>query len=53
MNLILEEQANKVIFEDISKFDDYEDWIKCIVKDEEKRNESFFITTSMQISNVF
>jgi hypothetical protein len=39
MNLILEEQANKVIFENISKFDDYEDWIKCIVKDEEKRNE--------------
>jgi hypothetical protein len=41
------------MFEDIFEFDDYEDWIKCIVKDEEKRNESFLIATSVHISNVF
>ncbi len=38
-NLILEEQANNVMFGDIFKYDDYENWNICIAEDKEKRNE--------------
>jgi hypothetical protein len=47
MNLILEEQADNVMFGDISEFEDYEDWIRYIVEDEERRNEQFLNATSI------
>ncbi len=53
MNLILEEHADNVMFGDISEFEDYEDWIRYIVEDEERRNEQFLNATSIQVSNVF
>jgi len=53
MNLILEEHANNVMFGDISKSNDYEDWIRCDAKDEERRNEQILTSTSIQVSNVF
>jgi hypothetical protein len=33
--------------------DDYKDWIRCVAKDKEKRNEHFFTITTMKASNVF
>lgn len=36
-----------------SELDDYEDQIRCNVEDEERRNEQFLISTSVQVSNVF
>jgi len=39
MNLIMEEHADNVMFGDIVESNDYEDWIRCIVKDEKRRNE--------------
>jgi hypothetical protein len=45
--LILEELDDNVMFGDISKYDDYEDWIRCVAEDKEKRNELFFIITTM------
>lgn len=53
MNLILEEQVNNVMFGDISESDNYEDWIRCDVEDEERRNDQFLISTFVQVSNVF
>jgi hypothetical protein len=47
MNLILEEQVDNVMFGDISEFEDYEDWIRYIVEDEERRNEQFLNATSI------
>jgi hypothetical protein len=47
MNLILEEHADNVMFGDISEFEDYEDWIRYIVEDEERRNEQFLNATSI------
>jgi len=41
------------MFRDISKSNDYEDWIRCNVEDEERRNEQFLISTFVQVSNVF
>jgi hypothetical protein len=41
-NLILEEHADNVMFGDISKYDEYEDWIRCVAEDMKKRIEFFF-----------
>jgi hypothetical protein len=53
MNLILEEQVDNVMLEDISESNDYEDWIRCDAEDEGRRNEIFFNSTFVQVSNVF
>jgi len=53
MNLILEEHVDNVMFGDISKSNDYEDWIRCDAKIEERRNEQILTSTSVQVSNVF
>jgi hypothetical protein len=53
MNLILEEQADNVMFGDITEYEDYEDWIRCVAKDEKRRNEQFLNVRSVQVSNVF
>jgi len=52
-NLILEKQANNVMFGDIFKYDDYDNWSICIAEDKEKKNEQFFTIATMQVSNVF
>ncbi len=52
-NLILEKQVNNVMFGDIFKYDDYENWSICIAEDKEKKNEQFFTIATMQVSNVF
>jgi len=41
MNLILEEQANNVMFRDIIEYEDYEDWIRCVVEDEQRKMNNF------------
>lgn len=53
MNLILKEQTDNVVFGDIFEYQDYEDWIKCVVEDEKRKNEQFLDATSVQVSNVF
>ncbi len=53
MNLILKEQTNNVVFGDIFEYQDYEDWIRCVVEDEKMKNEQIFYATFVQVSNVF
>lgn len=53
MNLILKEQTDNVVFGDIFEYQDYEDWIRCVVEDEKRKNEQFLDATSVQVSNVF
>lgn len=33
------------MFGDIFEYQDYEDWIKCVVKDEKRKNEQFLDAT--------
>ncbi len=51
--LILEEHVDNVMFGYISKYDYYENWIRCAIEDKENKNEQFFIAPTMQVSNVF
>jgi hypothetical protein len=41
MNMLFEEQTYKIIFKKLSNSNDFEDWMKCVVKYENKRNEMF------------
>jgi hypothetical protein len=41
MNMLFEEQMYNIIFKELSNSNDFEDWTKCVVKDDNKRNEMF------------
>ncbi len=43
MNLIFEEQANNVIFGEIFNYDDFEDQMRCVAQDENRKNEQFIV----------
>jgi hypothetical protein len=41
MNMLFEEQTYNIIFEELSDSNDFKYLMKCVVKDENKRNEMF------------
>jgi hypothetical protein len=53
MNLLLEEQANRVLFGKNSNSDDFEDWMRCADQNEEKWNEQFKVAKGKNVSNIF
>jgi hypothetical protein len=42
INLLLEEQTNNLVFGKLSDLDDFEDYLKCVDEEEQRRNEIFF-----------
>ncbi len=53
MNLLLEEQVNKIMFGEITNFNDFEDWLCCVNQDEERKNEQFEVIKGKDVSNIF
>jgi len=41
MNMLFDKQTYNMIFEELSNFNDFGDWMKCVVKYDNKRNEMF------------
>jgi len=41
INLLLEEQIDNIIFGQLSNYEDFENYMRCVVKDDNMWNEAF------------
>ncbi len=41
INLLIKNQADNIVFGELFNYDDLEDWMRCVVAKEERRNEIF------------
>jgi DNA relaxase NicK len=53
VNLLLEEQTNNIIYGELLHFKDFEDWIRCVSGEEEKRNEIFVGKLAIKLLHIF
>jgi hypothetical protein len=49
MNLLLEEQANKVLFGENSNSNDFKDWMQCANLNEKRWNEQFKVAKGKDV----
>jgi hypothetical protein len=53
VNLLLEEQTNNIIYGELLDFEDFEDWIRCVSGEEERRNEIFVGKPAIKLLHIF